>query len=170
MITTSQKDGMYAPPAALGPKRQQIWGTLPDSATWLSEDPTCAPSAGEQIDLVGDPRTRRVDEPEDWQLVTQRDFGHADDLLDGPGTPGARLDARVVRHHKSCSPVDQAATCDNAVGGQSSAIALASWPSSTKVYSSNSRSIRSRTKSLFATLPAWPPLVPWARGYGPAQH
>src|SRR6185312_6502378 len=37
MITTSQNDGMYAPPAALGPNRQQIWGTRPDSATWLQK-------------------------------------------------------------------------------------------------------------------------------------
>ncbi len=35
MITMSQNDGMYAPPAADGPNRQQICGTLPDSATWL---------------------------------------------------------------------------------------------------------------------------------------
>ena len=55
MITTSQKDGMYAPPAALGPKRQQIWGTLPDSATWLWKIRPA--SARKQVDLVGDPRT-----------------------------------------------------------------------------------------------------------------
>src|SRR3954462_11196707 len=35
MITMSQNAGMYAPPAADGPNRQQICGTLPDSATWL---------------------------------------------------------------------------------------------------------------------------------------
>ena len=35
MMIRSVKLGMYAPPAADGPKRQQIWGTLPDSATWL---------------------------------------------------------------------------------------------------------------------------------------
>lgn len=35
MNTTSQKAGMYAPPAADGPKRQQIWGTFPESRTWL---------------------------------------------------------------------------------------------------------------------------------------
>src|SRR6478672_8148312 len=29
----------------------------------VTEDPTCAPPAGEQIDLVGDPRSGRVDEP-----------------------------------------------------------------------------------------------------------
>jgi len=29
----SQNAGMYAPPAADGPNRQQICGTLPDSAT-----------------------------------------------------------------------------------------------------------------------------------------
>ena len=35
MITMSQKLGMYAPPAADGPNRQQICGTRPDSLTWL---------------------------------------------------------------------------------------------------------------------------------------
>ena len=35
IITMSQKLGMYAPPAADGPNRQQIWGTFPDSFTWL---------------------------------------------------------------------------------------------------------------------------------------
>lgn len=35
MITMSQKLGMYAPPAADGPNRQQICGTRPDSFTWL---------------------------------------------------------------------------------------------------------------------------------------
>jgi hypothetical protein len=35
MITMSQKLGMYAPPAADGPNRQQICGTFPESRTWL---------------------------------------------------------------------------------------------------------------------------------------
>ena len=35
MITTSQKAGMYAPPAALGPSSTQTCGTLPDSRTSL---------------------------------------------------------------------------------------------------------------------------------------
>ena len=35
MNTTSQNDGMYAPPAADGPNRQHTWGTCPDSRTWL---------------------------------------------------------------------------------------------------------------------------------------
>ena len=35
MITTSQNAGMYAPPAADGPNRQQIWGTRPESRFWL---------------------------------------------------------------------------------------------------------------------------------------
>ena len=34
MPTQSVKAGMYAPPAADGPCRQQIWGTRPDSRTW----------------------------------------------------------------------------------------------------------------------------------------
>ena len=33
MITTSQKAGMYAPPAALGPNSTQTCGTTPDSLT-----------------------------------------------------------------------------------------------------------------------------------------
>jgi hypothetical protein len=35
MKTTSQKAGMYAPPAAEGPKSRQICGTIPESLTWL---------------------------------------------------------------------------------------------------------------------------------------
>jgi hypothetical protein len=35
MITRSQNAGMYAPPAADGPNKQQIWGTRPESFTWL---------------------------------------------------------------------------------------------------------------------------------------
>ena len=35
MTTTSQKAGMYAPPAADGPKSKQICGTCPLSETWL---------------------------------------------------------------------------------------------------------------------------------------
>ena len=35
MITTSQNAGMYAPPAADGPNRQQICGTRPESRFWL---------------------------------------------------------------------------------------------------------------------------------------
>ena len=35
MITTSQKAGMYAPPAAEGPNSRQTWGTRPESLTSL---------------------------------------------------------------------------------------------------------------------------------------
>ena len=35
MNTMSQNAGMYAPPAADGPNRQQTCGTRPDSRTWL---------------------------------------------------------------------------------------------------------------------------------------
>jgi hypothetical protein len=35
MKTTSQNAGMYAPPAAEGPKRRQTCGTIPDMRTWL---------------------------------------------------------------------------------------------------------------------------------------
>ena len=56
MITMSQNDGMPMPrPAALGPKRQQIWGTLPDSATWLWKIRP-APCGREKGRLVGDLR------------------------------------------------------------------------------------------------------------------
>ena len=118
MITTSQKDGMYAPPAALGPNRQQICGTLPDSATWLRKIRPAPRRPGNRSTWSVIRAPGRVDEPEDRQLVTQRDLGHPDDLLHRPGTPGARLHARVVGHHKRCSPLHQPAACDNAVGGQ----------------------------------------------------
>ena len=35
MATQSQNAGMYAPPAADGPNRQQIWGIRPEAWTWL---------------------------------------------------------------------------------------------------------------------------------------
>jgi len=35
ITTKSQNDGMYAPPAAEGPNRQQAWGTRPERRTWL---------------------------------------------------------------------------------------------------------------------------------------
>ena len=35
MNTTSQNAGMYAPPAADGPNRQQTCGTFPTARTWL---------------------------------------------------------------------------------------------------------------------------------------
>src|ERR1019366_925580 len=35
ITTTSQNAGMYAPPAALGPKSRHTWGTCPLICTWL---------------------------------------------------------------------------------------------------------------------------------------
>jgi hypothetical protein len=37
MATTSQKAGMYAPPAALGPNRAQTCGMEPEARTWFQK-------------------------------------------------------------------------------------------------------------------------------------
>ena len=82
------------------------------------EDPTRAPSARKQVNLIGDPRTSRIDEPEDRQLIAQRYLGHPDDLLYRPRTPGAGFDAWVIGHHEGRPSLNQATTGDDAVGRQ----------------------------------------------------
>ncbi|MEZ5372119.1 MAG: hypothetical protein R2704_05190 [Microthrixaceae bacterium] len=71
MITRSQKAGMYAPPAADGPKSAQACGTRPDSFTWLWKmRPASSPR--KQLHLVGDAGTGGIDQPGDRQLVIER--------------------------------------------------------------------------------------------------
>ena len=62
MITMSQKAGMYAPPAALGPNSTHTCGTTPDSFTWLWKILPGSPPAGEHLHLLGDPRAGGVHE------------------------------------------------------------------------------------------------------------
>ena len=76
-----------------------------------------APS-GEQLDLVGDARTGRIDQPHHRDLVTKRCLGQPHDLLDGARSPAAGLDRGVVGHDGDGSAVDLAHSGDDAVGGQ----------------------------------------------------
>ena len=94
MNTTSQNAGMYAPPAAHGPNRQHTCGILPARLDLVVEDLPGAPAAGEQVDLVGDPRAGRVDQVDDRALVLPGQLDDPDDLLDRPRAPRARLDGR----------------------------------------------------------------------------
>ncbi len=64
ITTTSQNAGMYAPPAALGPKRRHTCGIVPAHLHLVVEDAPRAAAAGEHLDLVGDARARRVDQVE----------------------------------------------------------------------------------------------------------
>ncbi len=74
---------------------------------------------GEHLHLVGDPRSGRVDQVDHRQPGTVGLLDHADDLLDGPGTPGAGLHRRVVGHQRDRPPVNRGSSGDHAVGRQS---------------------------------------------------
>ncbi len=82
------------------------------------EDLPGAAATGEQVDLVGDPGAGRVHQ------VDHRDSGGVgplddpDDLLDGPGSPRAGLDRRVVGHQADPPSVDGRGPGDDAVRGQ----------------------------------------------------
>ena len=85
-------------------------------AVLVVEDAARAAPAREQLDLVGEPRAGRVDQPEDGRLVLERVLRETDDLLDGPRTPRAGLHRRVVGHHADPPTVDRADAGDDAVG------------------------------------------------------
>ena len=65
ITTMSQNAGMYAPPAAEGPKSRQICGTCPRQLHLVVEDAPRAAAAGEHLDLIGDARAGRVDQVEE---------------------------------------------------------------------------------------------------------
>ena len=118
MMMRSQKLGMYAPPAADGPNRQQICGTLPGERDLVVEDPSGAAPAREHLDLVGDAGPGGVDEPEDRQLLAQRHLRGPHDLLDRAAAPGPRLDGRVVRDDDRGPAIDRASAGHHAIGRQ----------------------------------------------------
>src|SRR6266566_2622800 len=68
MTTTSQKAGMYAPPAADGPNSRQTWHEA-GKLDLVEEDASRVSPAGEHLDLIGYPRPGGVDQIEQ---------GHAD--------------------------------------------------------------------------------------------
>ena len=72
MITTSQKAGMYAPPAALGPNSTQTCGTTPDIFTSVWKIRPGAAAAGEHLHLLGDARAGGVDEVDHRHPVPAR--------------------------------------------------------------------------------------------------
>src|SRR6266545_3404460 len=87
-------------------------------ADLVPEDPPGAPAAREQVDLVGDPGTRRVHQVDHRYPGRVRPLDDPDDLLDGTGAPRAGLDRRVVGHQAHRPAVDRGDTGDHAVGGQ----------------------------------------------------
>ncbi len=145
MITQSVNDGMYAPPAADGPNRQQICGTLPLSATWLWKIR---------------PAPRRPGNSSTWSVIR----APAESTNQNTGSSSRRADS-VARTIFSTvrAPHDPAFTVGSLAttiagrpstrprpvttpsAGSPSAIALAYRPSSTNVPSSKSSAMRSRT-------------------------
>ena len=150
MITRSQKDGMYAPPAALGPNRQQICGTLPDSATWLRKIRPAPRRPGNRsiwsvIRAPAESMNQKIgSSSRSATSVIRMIFSTVRAPQEPAFTLGSLATTRAGRPWTRPRPV----TTPSA--GSPSASALASWPSSVKVPGSKSRSIRSRTKSLFA--------------------
>ena len=101
-----------------GPEQAADLRHLAGQRHLVAEDPPGSAPAGKQVDLVGDPGARGVDEPEDRQLIAERDLSHPDDLLDRPRAPGSRLHTRVVGDHEGGPALDQTAPGDHPVGRQ----------------------------------------------------
>src|SRR3954453_13996154 len=103
MITTSQKAGMYAPPAALGPNSTQTCGTTPLSLTsvWKMRPAPRRPgnicpwrvisgpagASGELPPVGGGRRAGRGGEVDQRRAPAERALLDADDLLDGLRAP-----------------------------------------------------------------------------------
>ena len=84
----------------------------------VEEDPARVAAAGEHLDLLGDPRARRVDEVDHRHAVRERGLLDAEDLLDRLRPPGAGLDRRVVGHQRDRAPADRPHAGDDAVGAE----------------------------------------------------
>ena len=74
--------------------------------------------ARKHLDLVRDSRARRVHQVEEGDADATGGFLDAKNLLDGAGAPAARLDRRVVGHHRDLAALDHAEAGDDAVGGK----------------------------------------------------
>jgi hypothetical protein len=84
----------------------------------IVKNPTSAAATGEHLHLVGDARSRRVDEVQQRTQQIFRGLLDAENLFDRARAPRASLDGRVVRHDRDHPPVDRAGAGDDAVGGQ----------------------------------------------------
>ncbi|CAB4885652.1 unannotated protein [freshwater metagenome] len=149
MMTMSQNDGMYAPPAADGPNRQQIWGTLPDSRTWFAKILPAPRRPGNRstwsvIRAPAESMSQKMGTS--WRSaysVTRIIFSTVRAPHEPAFTVGSFATTHTVRPSTRPTPV----TTPSA--GRSAAIVLESRPSSTNDPSSSSNARRSRTNSLF---------------------
>ena len=106
ITTTSQNAGMYAPPAARRPEQRADLRDRAGGPDLGVEDLAGAAAAGEQVDLVGDPGAGRVHQVDHRNTGGVGPLDDPDDLLDGPGAPGAGLDGGVVGHQADPPAVD----------------------------------------------------------------
>ncbi|GBD46366.1 hypothetical protein HRbin41_01192 [bacterium HR41] len=97
-------------------EQQANLGHHPRQLHLVEEDSPGVAAAGEHLHLVGDARSRGVDEVDDRHLEPQRSLLDAHDLLDRTGPPRARLDGRIVGHQADRSTVDGRCAGDDAVG------------------------------------------------------
>ena len=84
----------------------------------VEEDAACVAAAGKHLDLVRDAGARRVDQIEERYADARGGFLDADDLLDRPRAPAARLHRRVVRHHGDLAALDRPESGHHPVCGQ----------------------------------------------------
>ena len=106
---------------AAGRRRPEQRAHLRDGAAGphlVPEDLAGAAPAGEQVDLVGDPRAGRVDQVDHRHAGPVRGLDDADDLLDRAGAPRPGLDRRVVGHQGDRPSVDGRGAGHDTVRGQ----------------------------------------------------
>ena len=101
-----------------GAEEEADLGHLAGEADLVVKDPAGVAAAREHIDLVGDPGAGAVHQVEERDLEPGRRLLDPDDLLNRARAPGARLDGRVVRHHRDRPALDGAQSGDHAVGRQ----------------------------------------------------
>ena len=89
----------------------------PAGADLVPEDPP-APRRPGKRSIWSVMRPGGVDEVDHRHAGAVGGLDDADDLLDGPRTPGAGLDGRIVRHHADRPAVDGGGAGDDAVGGK----------------------------------------------------
>ncbi len=157
MKTTSQNAGMYAPPAADGPKRQHTCGTRPDKRTWLAKIR---------------PAPRRPGNSSTWSVIrapaestryttgiSRRSAVSVSRMIfstvRAPHEPAFTVGSFAMTH--TGRPSTRPTPVMTPSAGRSPASAFASSPSSTNEPSSRRSARRSRTNSLLAaaSFSAW---------------
>jgi hypothetical protein len=82
------------------------------------EDVAPGVAPGVALELLVDPRPRRVDQVDQRRADLAGDLLHAGDLVEGPPAPGARLDRVVVGDHAHRAAAELADGGHHRVGGQ----------------------------------------------------